>query len=162
MPIGNITSQIFANIYLNKLDWFIKRGLKIKNYFRYADDFIIAHADVNYLRKILSRIDEFIKDELRLELHPNKVSITKFHHGVDFLGYVVLPHYKVLRTKTKRRMFRKIRINKEKLAQELITAESFNQLLQSYYGMLKHCQGYKLKLKIDEILNRYSSGHKYK
>lgn len=152
VPIGNITSQIFANIYLNELDWFIKKELRIKNYFRYADDFIITHSDANYHRKILSRIDKFFKDELKLELHPKKVSLMKFHNGIDFLGYVVLPRYKVLRTKTKRRMFKKIKTGEERLKKELINNETFNQALQSYYGMLKHCNGHKLKTEIDKII----------
>lgn len=155
VPIGNITSQIFANIYLNELDWFIKRELKIKNYFRYADDLVTAHLDASYLKKILSHIDKFLQDELKLELHPNKISITKFHNGIDFLGYVIFPDYKALRTKTKRRMFKKIKVGREKLEKGLIDDETFNQSLQSYYGMLKHCNGHKLKIEVDKIVKNF-------
>lgn len=152
MPIGNITSQIFANIYLNELDWFIKRKLKLKNYFRYADDFIIVHQDEAYLNEILNFVDEFLEKELKLQLHPNKVSIDKFHQGIDFLGYVILPQHLVLRTNTKRRMFKKIKKKKVELQSGLISEKEFNQSLQSYLGILKHCSGYKIQKRINKIL----------
>lgn len=150
MPIGNLTSQIFANIFLDKLDWFIKKQLRIKYYFRYADDFIILHSNPVFLEQIIGLVKNFLKNKLDLELHPEKVQIRKLRQGADFLGYVVLPYYTTLRTKTKKRMFKKIKLNKEKLKQRLITKESFNQSLQSYYGMLKHCNSHKLKLKTDK------------
>ncbi len=152
LPIGNITSQVFANIYLNQLDWFVKRDLKVKHYFRYADDFAIIHPDPNYLKAMVGKIQEFLKNELALELHPNKVEIRKLSQGIDFLGYVILPHYIVLRTKTKQRMFRKIKQNKKKLASGLISQETFNQSIQSYLGILKHCQGYGLARKVRTFL----------
>lgn len=151
LPIGNLTSQIFANIFLDKFDWFIKKQLRIRYYFRYADDFIIVHSDAAYLEKITILIEEFLKTKLNLELHPRKIQIRKLKQGVDFLGYVILPHYTALRTKTKKRMFKKIKLNKEKLKQGIISEESFSQSMQSYYGMLKHCNGYKLKAKLANL-----------
>lgn len=145
MPLGNITSQIFSNIYLNELDWFIKRRLHVKNYFRYADDFIIAHPDKEYLLCILKEIGIFLETELSLKLHPKKVFIRKFSQGIDFLGYVVLPHYRVLRTKTKKRMFRKLKEKYSQLKSGAISEEKFNQSFQSYLGVLKHCEGYELE-----------------
>ena len=152
LPIGNLTSQIFANIFLDKFDWFIKKQLRIKYYFRYADDFVIVYQDKRYLKEIIRPIKNFLKNELDLEIHPQKIQIRKFRQGIDFLGYVVLPHYTSLRTKTKKRMFKKIKLNKEKLDQGLITKESFNQSIQSYYGVLKHCKGYKLKRGLDKFI----------
>lgn len=145
MPLGNITSQIFSNIYLNELDWFIKRNIRAKNYFRYADDFIIAHTDRKYLLYILRETNDFLKNELGLRLHPKKVFIRKFSQGIDFLGYVVLPHYRVLRTKTKRRMFRTLSEKRAQLRNGSISQDSFNQSLQSYLGALRHCDGYKIE-----------------
>lgn len=153
MPIGDITSQIFANIYLNELDWFIKRELKAKNYFRYADDFIIVHQDEAYLNEILNFIDEFLGKELGLQLHPDKVSIDKFHQGIDFLGYVLRPHYLVLRTNTKRRMLKKLSGKHKDLQNGLISEESFNQSLQSYLGILKHCMGHNIRKEIEKIVS---------
>lgn len=123
----------------------------MKNYFRYADDFVIIHPEKDYLKEILSSIDEFLKSELKLELHPDKVSIRKFRQGIDFLGYVILPHYTSLRTKTKRRMLRKIKEKKFLWQEDLISEESFNQSWQSYLGMLKHCRGYGIKKQIGNI-----------
>ena len=152
LPIGNVTSQIFANIYLNELDQFIKHQLKARHYFRYADDFAVVHEDAEYLKDILINVDCFLRHELGLQLHPNKVEIRKFNQGIDFLGYVVLPHYTVLRIKTQRRMFRKMRVKKELLDGDLIDEEAFNQSLQSYLGILSHCQGHKVGMKLRKDL----------
>lgn len=154
VPIGNITSQIFANIYLNGLDWFIKRKLKVKNYFRYADDFIIIHQDGGYLNEILYAVDEFLETELKLQLHPNKVSIEKFHCGIDFLGYIIFPHHIVMRTTTKRRILRKISQKREALKSGLIDEKHFNASLQSYLGILKHCSGFKIQKEIEKIIKQ--------
>ncbi len=152
LPLGNITSQLFANIYLDELDQFIKQQLKIKYYIRYSDDFVILSDSKEYLKGLVFEIDEFLKEKIKLSFHSNKVIIRKYRQGIDFLGYVTLPYYTTLRTKTKKRMFKKIRLIKEKLKSGLISKESFNQSLQSYYGVLKHCSGHKLKLKLMKIL----------
>lgn len=152
LPIGNLTSQIFANIFLDKLDWFIKKQLKIKYYFRYADDFVIIDPSLEYLEILIELINNFLNTELNLQLHPQKTEIRKFKQGIDFLGYVILPYYITLRTKTKKRMFKKIKLNKEKLNQGLITRKSFNQSLQSYYGALKHCNSFKLKRELKKFI----------
>ena len=151
LPIGNLTSQIFANIFLDKFDWFVKKQLRIKYYFRYADDFAIVNQDPKYLENLIVLIEDFLNKKLDLKLHPQKVEVRKFNQGVDFLGYVVLPYYITLRTKTKKRMFRKIKENKLKLNQNLISRDSFEQSLQSYHGVLKHCNGFELKKIINKI-----------
>ena len=145
LPIGNVTSQIFANIYLNELDQFVKHGLKVKHYFRYADDFVIVHENKDYLADILAKIDQFLQTELILQLHPRKVEIRPLSQGIDFLGYVILPHHIVLRTKTKWRMFRKLRQKYGVWEIGLIDEMGFGQTMQSYLGMLKHCDGYDLE-----------------
>lgn len=86
IPLGNVTSQIFANIYLNELDWFIKRKLKARHYFRYADDFIIVHESVDYLESILVQIDSFLQSELKIQLHPHKIEIRKISPRNRFSG----------------------------------------------------------------------------
>jgi retron-type reverse transcriptase len=136
MPIGNLTSQLFANIYLNELDQFVKNELKIKHYIRYCDDFVFLSTDIDDLKYIRSKAESFLRSELRLELHPNKVSIEKMSKGVDFLGYVTLPHHRLLRTKTKKRMLK--RVSKRNL--------------DSYHGIMKHCNGYGLEKKVKKIV----------
>ncbi|MBU2634968.1 reverse transcriptase/maturase family protein [Patescibacteria group bacterium] len=140
IPLGNITSQLFANIYLNELDYYIKHNLRIKYYIRYCDDFIIINNNEEYLEKLILIIDNFLKERLKLSLHPDKIVIKKYHQGIDFLGYVSFPYYRILRTRTKNRMFKKI--------QQKIKEESFSQTIQSYLGVLKHCNGYKLEKKL--------------
>ena len=151
LPLGNVTSQFFANIYLNELDQFAKHVLKTKFYFRYADDFIIVHRDKEFLEKCLGRIKIFLESELKLQLHPDKVSIRKLRQGIDFVGYVILPSAAVLRTKTKKRILKKWQKAKEEMHAGEITEENFNQTKVSYMGVLKHCKSNKIKRKIAKI-----------
>lgn len=106
IPIGNLTSQLFANVYMDAFDHFIKEKLHIKYYLRYTDDFVIIHQDQNQLKQLIQPIQIWLKQHRELKLHPNKIILRKLSQGIDFLGYIVLPHYCVLRTKTKRRMLR--------------------------------------------------------
>lgn len=154
LPLGNITSQLFSNIYLNELDRFIKHKLKIKHYLRYCDDFVILGEDKENLAELVYLIDNFLKEKLKLNLHSNKIIIKKYHQGIDFLGYVVLPHYRVLRTKTKRRIFKKMNKKHYDLRMGLISENSFNQSLQSYLGVLKHCKGHGIKKRCLSIFIR--------
>jgi retron-type reverse transcriptase len=102
LPLGNVTSQLFSNVYLNEFDQYVKHVLKARQYVRYCDDFIILHSDLDYLRGIVPIIQKTLHEKLKLTLHPHKVSITKVRQGVDFLGYVVLPHATMVRTSTKK------------------------------------------------------------
>jgi retron-type reverse transcriptase len=145
IPIGNLTSQLFANIYLNELDVFIKHNLRAKYYVRYCDDFVILSRDRDYLNDLIAKITDFLESKLQLSLHENKIEIRKLHQGIDFLGYVVLPGCKIMRSKTKRRMLRKVDKTNE----------------SSYLGLLKHCKGYKLEKKV-KVLARLSASHKYR
>jgi retron-type reverse transcriptase len=144
IPMGNITSQLFANIYLNELDQFVKHKLKIKYYIRYCDDFLIVENGNRKFESYISKINGFLKSNLKLVLHPDKIIVRKYHQGIDFLGYVSFPNHRVLRTKTKRRILKKIKIK--------LKEESFNQTLQSYFGVLKHCNSYKTKKEIFKLL----------
>src|SRR3989344_1421235 len=107
IPLGNLTSQVFANIYLNELDYFIKHSLRIKYYLRYADDFVIISKNKDQLQNYIPLLREFLVS-LKLTLHPKKITIRKLSWGIDFLGYIVLPHYRLPRTKTKQRVLKKI------------------------------------------------------
>jgi retron-type reverse transcriptase len=144
LPIGNLTSQLFANIYLNEFDQFIKQTLRIKYYIRYTDDFVVVSKDKAYLEKLIVPIRTFLSDELALKLHPKKVTIRKFHQGIDFLGYIVLPHHKLLRTKTRQRIFRKLKKRVNEYKTGLINKQTLKQSLQSYLGVLSHADAYKL------------------
>ncbi len=138
LPLGNLTSQLLVNIYMNEFDQFVKHKLKIKYYIRYADDFVILSDDKNYLENLIFPINEFLFEKLKLQLHPNKVSIKTLASGVDFLGWINFPHHRVLRTTTKRRMIKRI--------EESPTSETLN----SYLGLLKHGNTRKLQKEIYE------------
>jgi len=132
LPLGNLTSQLLVNIYMNEFDQFMKRELKVKYYIRYADDFVILHKDKKYLEELLLKISGFLEKELKLQLHPDKVSIETIASGIDFLGWVNFPKHRVLRTSTKRRMLKNLK--------ESSKLESKH----SYLGMLSHGNAYKL------------------
>lgn len=153
MPLGNITSQLFANIYLNELDSFVKHKLRIKYYIRYCDDFVILSKNKEYLEGLILKIDDFLKEKLKLSLHSDKISIRKYHQGANFLGYIIFPYHRLLRTKTKRRMFKRIEQRIKELEQGKISKESFSQGIQSYLGVLKHCNSYNLKKEIYDNLS---------
>ncbi len=140
VPLGNLTSQLFANVYMNKLDQFIKHKLKAEYYIRYADDFVILSSDKESLIRDLRLVSDFLQDELKIALHPQKVFMKTAASGVDFLGWVNFSHHAVLRTKTKRRMMSRIKKSP--------TPES----LASYVGLLKHGDTFGLRQK---VLNDY-------
>ena len=152
LPLGNLTSQLFVNVYMNKFDQFMKHRLKAEYYIRYADDFVIFSGNREWLEKLIGLIKEYLLRELKLELHPDKIFIKTMASGVDFLGMVNFSDYRVLRTKTKRRMLKKISGRYNELRNKIIYEESFKQSWQSYLGMLKHCDGYKIEKRLYEIL----------
>ena len=96
-------------------------------------------------------INVFLRQNLKLQLHPNKIIIRKPNQGMDFLGYVVFTHHKLLRTRTKKRMFRKLKAKKVLLDQGGITKEFFEQSLQLYLGVLSHCKSYKIQKELQNI-----------
>lgn len=148
LPLGNVTSQLFANIYLNELDQFCKHKLKTRQYFRYCDDFITLHVDRVFLEDVLCKITTFLREKLLLELHPHKVEIRKLSQGVDFLGYVVLPHALVIRTSTKKRLLRKVGETRRALAEGETSQETFSSIITSYLGVLSHCRNRKIETKL--------------
>ncbi len=152
LPIGNLTSQLFANIYLNEFDQFVKHKLKIKRYVRYTDDFVIVAGNRLYLENIIAPIRSFLTKKLALELHPKKITIRKLHQGVDFLGYILLPHHRLLRTKTKQRIFRKLEKRIKEYKNGIINKQTLEQSLQSYLGVLSHANTYKLE---QELKNQF-------
>ncbi|PJE74470.1 MAG: hypothetical protein COV01_00320 [Candidatus Taylorbacteria bacterium CG10_big_fil_rev_8_21_14_0_10_41_48] len=108
LPLGNLTSQLLVNIYMNKFDQFVKHKLKVKYYIRYADDFVIMSDDYAHLEALLPELSKFLLQELGLSLHPDKVFIKTLASGVDFLGWIHFTDHRVLRQSTRDRMFRKI------------------------------------------------------
>jgi len=110
MPLGNLTSQFFANIYLNELDYFVKYVLKAKYYIRYVDDFVILHENKEQLLKWKKKIDIFLREKLKLELHHQKSKIIPLSRGIDFVGFRNFFYHKLLRKRNKRKMLIKINL----------------------------------------------------
>lgn len=143
IPLGNLTSQLFANVYMDYFDQFVKRRLRLKYYVRYMDDFVIVSERKESLTAALSVIRIWLKEHLALELHDRKSSFKKWHSGIDFLGYVSFPFHRVLRTRTKKRIFRKLNTD--------------NAL--SYFAILKHCRGRGIAERVAmrlELINKIS------
>lgn len=143
IPIGNLTSQYFANIYLNYFDQFVKQKLRIKHYIRYADDFVIISNEKSYLENQLEPIKKFLKDALDLELHPDKIFFNKFTSGIDFLGYVIFPRHILARTRTKRRLKRRIKTAVSDYKSGRITKGKLTQIINSYLGYLGHANTFQ-------------------
>lgn len=152
MPIGNLTSQFFSNIYMNELDQFVKHELKVKYYLRYADDFVFISTDREYLMNLVPVLKDFLKTQLGLDLHPQKIILSKFRSGVDFLGYIIFPKYVLPRTKTKRRLLKKIKEKVYAFKAGKTTEKSLNQTIQSYYGFLVHAKAYKFRKELDNLI----------
>jgi hypothetical protein len=132
LPLGNLTSQLLVNVYMNEFDKHVKHELRLKYYVRYADDFVFLSEDKAALQKLIPAISSFLEKELKLSLHPHKVFIKSWASGVDFLGWVIFPGHRVLRTTTKRRMLKRIIQNPKEAT------------INSYLGMLRHGNARKL------------------
>lgn len=132
LPLGNLTSQLLVNVYMNQFDQFAKHRLKARHYVRYADDFVLMSEDRALLERQVPFIEEFLRTRLHLSLHPDKVSIGTLAAGVDFLGWIHFPDHRVLRTSTKKRMLRNL------------SEERSEARLQSYQGLLSHGNAGKL------------------
>lgn len=139
LPLGNLTSQLFANVYLNELDRYIKQELRVKYYIRYADDFVVLSQDKNYLADVLMNIDNFLQKNLKLSLHPDKVFIKTYASGVDFLGWVHFPHHRQIRTTTKRKVMRRM------------AGWPKPATVNAYRGLLSHGDTYKIKKQLKLI-----------
>lgn len=131
LPIGNLTSQVFANVYLNPLDHFVKRELKIKYYGRYVDDMVLVHSDKQVLLNAISSIRSFMQNKLNLTLHPKKIKLQPAAKGFAFLGAYIYPHGSV----AGRRVVNNF---KECIFSSLSNYEKQAQRVQSYLGLLTH------------------------
>lgn len=143
LPLGNLTSQLLVNMYMNEFDQFAKHRLKARHYIRYADDFVLLSTDKQWLEHALSTIADYLRNTLRLTLHPDKISIRTVASGIDFLGWVHFPDHRVLRTTTKDRMFRGIRARQGK-----------EETVQSYLGLMSHGNTKKLRQVVEGEVKR--------
>jgi retron-type reverse transcriptase len=148
IPIGNLTSQLFANIYLNKLDHFVKRELHEKYYIRYMDDFLILGINKEHLYENKERIKFFLRDHLKLELHPKKAEIFPIDHGIDFLGYIIRDGRRYLRKSTVKRFIKKKRRYEAMVKNGKRTEISFENIMISWRGYASFVNSYRLMQKL--------------
>ena len=146
LPIGNLTSQIFANFYLNDFDHFIKNECGIKNYGRYVDDCLLVHNSHGYLKSLIPKIKKYLKNNLHLKLHPNKIYLQPAYNGVKYLGCFIKPSHTVINHRTVRNfkralyLYNKIAIDHKP---DTVERDMFVSSINSYLGIMKHYKTYK-------------------
>ncbi|MDP3057033.1 MAG: reverse transcriptase/maturase family protein [bacterium] len=176
LPIGNLTSQFFANIYLNELDQFVKHSLKCRYYFRYMDDLLLLHSSKEQLLLWKDDINNFVETRLKLKLHPKKQILQPAINGINFCGYIIKPGYALIRRRTVKKLKNKLwQFNKKILdslspnntprACDMIFddpfiifanpefLENFRHIfssINSVYGFFKHADCYNLQKSLFE------------
>lgn len=153
LPIWNLSSQVFANLYLHELDIFIKKELKIKYYWRYVDDFVLIYNDKEYLKVCVSKIKDFLSDKLRLNLHPKKIYLQHYSKWVKFLWAYIKPYRSYIWNRTKWNFYKKIQeINKIFIENnnkiDKATQNNILSIINSYLWLLRHHNTYNLRKKM--------------
>ena len=150
LPIGNLTSQVLANFYMNSFDHFIKHDLGIRYYGRYVDDFILIHPDKDYLKSLIPCVSQFLQNELKLTLHPKKIYLQHFKQGAKFLGVVIKPHRNYISNRIKGNFFDAFDkyCNMATTGSSSEDSASFLSSMNSYLGMMKHYSTYRIRKKI--------------
>jgi len=146
LPIGNLTSQFFANVYLNKLDQYVKHHLRIRYYIRYVDDFIILENDPEVLENYRSKISDFLQTNLRLKLHPKKQIIRPIESGIDFLGYFIKPRYTLVHRRVVSRFKSRLKEFRDDLSKDNIDWDYIIAVINAYYAHFLHADSYNLRV----------------
>ena len=150
MPLGNLTSQFFANLYLNELDHYVKHKIKAKYYIRYVDDFLILHKSKSQLEIWKSEIDKFLKEKLKLSLHNEKSKIISLSKGINFVGFRNFYYHRLLRKRNIRKMFFIIK----KYKNNKISKEKLLEILQGWEAYAKWANSYKLRRRISKTIHK--------
>ena len=152
MPLGNLTSQFFANVYLNELDHFVKHELKVRCYIRYVDDFVILHHSRKKLAEYKTKISNFLQEKLDLDLHPDKSKIVHLQRGTEFLGLKIFSHYKLLKKKNLRKFERKFKEFCLRYDDKLIDYDKIYDFLEGWIAYAKKANTYNLRQGILNII----------
>lgn len=156
LPIGNLTSQLLSNVYLNVLDQYMKRVLHCKHYGRYVDDFYIVSRNKKFLEKIIPLIEVFMRNTLNLEIQKKKTIIVDYRCGVEFLGGFIKPYRTYLSNKTIKR------VNKNLYHfQHYGTDKNINNMVNSYIGMFSHHNSNLIKKEIMDKTNKLMNYGKF-
>ncbi len=155
MPLGNLTSQFFANVYLNELDQFVKNKLKAKYYIRYVDDFVILHSNKKVLEEYKDKINDFLRKELLIGLHPEKCKILSLNKGICFLGYRVFCYHKLLRKTNLRKMQSNLDNYKGLYDLKFVDYDEIYEYFQGWLAYAKSADTYKLRKRTGQKLQEY-------
>ncbi|MBQ9207296.1 MAG: hypothetical protein IJ158_11380 [Treponema sp.] len=151
LPIGNLTSQVFANFFLTEFDHYIKHTLRLKRYVRYVDDFVIVHESKSYLKYLIPKIRAFLKDELALTLHPKKIYLQEAQRGVPFLGAFIKPNLILAGRRVQKNFVQKMQAYERLAHDHKPTKEEKNAILastNSYLGILRQYKSWKLRVAV--------------
>lgn len=149
LPIGNLTSQLWANVYLDQLDHFVKEVLRERYYVRYMDDFVVIGGDKRHLWEVKKEIEGFLADKLDLRLN-DKTGVWPISQGIDFLGYRIWPTHRLVRKSSIKRMKRKLKAFQRKFRGGRISLDKINATIQSWLGHVSHANSYNLRRKLLE------------
>ena len=155
MPLGNLTSQFFANVYLNELDQFVKHQLKAKYYIRYVDDFVILHRSREVLAEYKEKIEQFLREKLYLRLHPDKSHILKLGEGVTFLGFCVFYHHRLLVKKNIRKFERKMENMRREYKERKIDREKVIEKFEGWLSYAFQANTYKYRRQLVKKFNQW-------
>ena len=155
MPLGNLTSQFFANVFLNELDQFAKHKLKAEHYIRYVDDFVILHNDKNVLHKFKEQIDTFCTKNLSLQLHPDKSKVLNLENGIGFLGFRLYQHHKRIKKKNVKRFEKKMIRQRKWFNQEKISREKIVESFEGWLAHVSHANTFKYRKHLVRMFNSF-------
>jgi len=160
LPIGNLTSQVLGNVYMNYFDHYIKKKLKIKHYGRYVDDMLFVHNNKSYLESIIPHLSKFLLSHLKLKIHPNKIVLKSVNEGIPFLGQIIKPHRTYIGNRTKNNLYQAIQeINKVMAVVPQFTWQQLCHIratLNSYLGYMQHTSSFNLrKSMLGKLIKRF-------
>jgi len=144
IPIGNLTSQFFANVYLNRFDHWIKEELRLRYYIRYVDDFVILHHEKRVLHEVRQAIEEQLS-LIGLELHPKKQNIFPVSEGCDFMGYRIWPDHRRLRPETGYRARRRLKRLAARFNRGELRMQEVHPCIMAWIGHVKHADTWGLR-----------------
>lgn len=153
LPIGNLSSQFFANVYLNDLDQHMKHKLKVRRMVRYVDDIIVVGGSSKELAALAPQVDGFLNDRLKIQLHPNKTSVNRIEHGFDAFGFVCRPHARYVRRSTVRNAFSRV----ESLCRFGTPPDKISATANSYFGIFRQANSWRERERLAALLR--GQGH---
>lgn len=161
IPIGNLTSQLFSNIYLNDFDHYMKRTLGLKHYGRYVDDFFVVHNDKEYLKEIIQLSKDYLAKHLELKLHPKKIYLQPIEKGISYLGGFIKPFCINVDKRTRQKVscrFQEMHKHNKEGSITVADVLKYRATINSYLGILSHYRAFNLK---KELLSKYPFPYTY-